>query len=320
MKKTTKIWLITAASLMLTGCVIFTVVMSILKWDFTKLSTVKYETNTYELTETFHNLSIASDTSGVKFALSDSDKCKVVCYEEETARHSVTVENGMLVVKLNNQRSWYDYIGLAFGSPTIMVYLPKAQYETLTITESTGNVDIPKDFHFASVDISVTTGGVTCAASASDSMKIKTSTGNIGVENASAGSLTLSAATGGITVSDVKCEGDANIKITTGRTILNNMECQNLISDGSTGNITLNNVKTAQKSSITRSTGDVNFHDSDSGEIYVKTSTGDVTGSLLTDKVFITQTDTGRVNIPKSGAGGNCEILTDTGDILLTIQ
>ena len=52
MSKITKIWLVIATSLMLIGCIIFVGVMSILKWDFTKLSTGKYEINNYEITET----------------------------------------------------------------------------------------------------------------------------------------------------------------------------------------------------------------------------------------------------------------------------
>ena len=41
MKKSTKAWLITAGSLVLLGCIIFVCTMSVLKWDFQKLSTVK---------------------------------------------------------------------------------------------------------------------------------------------------------------------------------------------------------------------------------------------------------------------------------------
>ncbi len=56
------------------------------------------------------------------------------------------------------------------------------------------------------------------------------------------------------------------------------------------------------------------------GEIFVETDTGDVTGSLLTDKVFITQTDTGSIDVSKIADGGKCEISTDTGDIRITMD
>ena len=50
MSKGVKIWLIIAACLIVVGAIIFTGVMSVLKWDFKKLSTAKYQTNTYQIT------------------------------------------------------------------------------------------------------------------------------------------------------------------------------------------------------------------------------------------------------------------------------
>ena len=47
MKTGTKIWLIVAAALVLVGGGLFVVTMTMIGWDFSKLSTVKYETNKY---------------------------------------------------------------------------------------------------------------------------------------------------------------------------------------------------------------------------------------------------------------------------------
>ena len=58
----------------------------------------------------------------------------------------------------------------------------------------------------------------------------------------------------------------------------------------------------------------------DGGQILIKTDTGKVSGSLLSDKVFIIETDTGRKDYPKTTTGGKCEITTDTGDIIITIE
>lgn len=319
MRKATKVWLIVAGSLVLVGCIIFAVVMSTLGWDFTKLSTVKYETNTYEIGEAFSDISISTDTADIIFALSDDEKCRVECYEEETAKHSVTVEEDALVVKVNDQKSWYDYIGFYFGSPKITVYLPKAEYNSLHIDESTGNIEIPKDYSFGNVNVSLSTGDVDFCAAASKSVKIKINTGDIRVENTSAGSLDLSATTGKVTVSDVSCEGKIAVGVSTGKAYLTDVACENVISSGSTGNISLNNVIAANKFVIERSTGDVKFSDCDAADIYVKTSTGDVVGNFLSDKVFITDTHTGNVNVPKTLNGGRCEIDTNTGDIEIKI-
>ena len=320
MRKTAKIWLVIAASLVFVGLIMFAAVMSEYKWDFSKLSTGKYETNTYEISEEFSNLSMNTDTADIIFALSDDGKCRVECYEEEKAKHSVAVQENTLVIKMIDEKSWYDYIGINFGSPKITVYLPKAEYTSLFINGSTGDIEIPKNFKFEGVDISLSTGDVNFFASASKLIIIKTSTGTICVENTSAGTLDLSASTGRITVSNVICGGDANINVSTGRTNLNNIECKNLTSSGDTGNISLNNVIAAEKFSIKRNTGDVRFDGSDAAEILVETDTGDVTGTFLSEKTFFVETDTGSVDVPESITGGRCEITTNTGDIELDIQ
>ena len=61
MRKTTKVWLIIAASLVIIGFIIFTGVMTTLKWDFTRLSTFKLETNNYEIGQEFDNIHIKTD-------------------------------------------------------------------------------------------------------------------------------------------------------------------------------------------------------------------------------------------------------------------
>ncbi len=320
MRKITKLWLVIAAFLVAVGLIMFAAVMAEYKWDFKELSTGNFETNTYEISEEFSNLSINTDTADIMFALSDDEKCRVECYEEEKAKHSVTVQDNTLVVDMINKRFWYDYIGINFVSPKITVYLPKSEYFSLFIKESTGNIELPKDFNFVSVDISLSTGHVDFFASASELIKIKTSTGNICVENAYAGALDLSTSTGGIKVSNVMCENYANIDVSTGKTNLTDINCKNLKSNGSTGDIYLKNVIAQEKFSITRNTGDVRFDGSDANEIFVETDTGDVKGSLLTDKVFITHTGAGRVDVPKTVTGGKCQIKTDTGYIKINID
>jgi len=316
----TKMWLITAASLVFIGCIIFGGVMMVLKWDFTKLSTVKYETNDREISENYKNVSIITDTGDVVFVLSESSKTSVVCYEQNNVKHSVAVKDDTLTIEVNDMRKWHEHIGFNFGTPKITVYIPQGEYGTLSVRSTTGDVEIPKEFKFESIDISENTGNIKIYASASEFIRIKASTGDIHVENASANTLELSVSTGEITVSDVTCRGDANINVSTGKTYLTDVECGNLTSTGNTGDILLNNVIVAEKLLIKRSTGDVRFDGLDAAEIFVETDTGEVEGSLLTDKVFIAQTDTGRVDVPKTVTGGRCEITTDTGDIRITVK
>lgn len=302
MKTGTKVWLMIAAFLVLLGGILFAGVMTSLSWDFLGLATTEYETNTYEISEAFDAISMHTDTADIAFVLSNDGACRVVCHEEVNAKHSVAVNDGTLTVEGVDEQSVYDFIGsvgLNFGAPKITVYLPKTEYASLVIDEDTGDIQIAGDFQFGDVDISLSTGEVSWFASVANLLKIKASTGDIRVENMAAGSIDLS--------------------VSTGRTKLINVTCKNLISRGDTGDASLQNVIAEESFLIERSTGDVTFDRCDAGEIFVTTDTGDVTGSLLTEKVFLAQTDTGKVDVPQTATGGKCEITTDTGNIHITI-
>lgn len=310
-----KTWLIIGISLVLAGCIILGGAISVIKWDFMKLSTTKFETNAHTITEAFKNISIETDTSHITFALSQDETCSVVCYEEIKASHSVAVENDTLTIRFTDTRRWYDHVGIHFGTPKITVYLPQSQYGALYINASTGDTEIPKDFHFETMEISQSTGDVTNFASVTELMKIRTSTGKIHVENAFAGAVDLSVSTGMVTARSLTCQGDIAVHVSTGDAHIADTTCKNLTSDGNTGDISLENVIAVETFSIERSTGDVQFNGADATEIFVKTNTGDVQGTLLSDKVFIARTDTGDVDVPGTTIGGKCEITTNTGDI-----
>ena len=119
MSKRTKIWLIIATSLIVIGCIIFGSVMAMLKWDFTNLSTLKYETNNYEISENYKNISIVIDTADIVFIPSKDEKTSIVCYEQKKVKHLVSVKDETLTIEIKDARKWYEYIGVSFGSPKI---------------------------------------------------------------------------------------------------------------------------------------------------------------------------------------------------------
>ena len=319
MSKATKIWLITAASLVTIGVILFASVMTAYHWDFSRLSTERFETNTHEISEEFSGIKMNTDTADILFAASSDNTCRVVCYEEEKMKHSVRVQDDTLMVSAADDRGWYEHIGFSSHSPTVTVYLPQTEYESLTIQESTGDITLPKDFTFGSVDLDLSTGHVDSRASSLGRIRIKTSTGDIRLQDVFAGELDLTVSTGHVAVMSVSCEGNVGVSVSTGKTELTDISCNSFSSTGSTGNIALKNVLTEEKISIERSTGDVRFEECDAGEMEIQTDTGSVTGSLLSSKVFIVHSDTGKIDVPETTSGGKCKITTDTGDIKIII-
>ena len=320
MKKSAKIWLITAACLVLAGGVVCCLAMAAHHWDFSLLGE-KAETRTVEINEDFQNISIKSDTDDVEFRLSDDGKCKVVCLEKEKEQHTVAVNGGTLVIEKNDTRDWNDFISLfSFESTSITVYLPQSEYDSLFIDEDTGDITIPEEFVFGSIDIGVDTGDVDCRASASELLRIKSDTGDIHLEGLSAGELDLTVSTGHIDARSVVCDGNIGITVSTGKTNLTDVSCKSFSSTGDTGDIIMKKTIAEGMISIERSTGDVSFDGCDAGELMIETDTGDVKGDLLSDKIFIARSDTGGIDVPETATGGKCKITTETGDIKIVIS
>lgn len=313
------IWLKIAVILSVIGIIGFTVIMSINGWDFEKLNTVKYENNSYVINDNFSNILINSDTADIIIEKSINNESKVVCYEMKKVKHSVSVENDTLTIKVIDTRKWYEHIAINFSKPKITVYLPENEYSSITINEKTGNIEIPNDFKFNSVDISCSTGDVCCNANATDSVKVVASTGDVSVKNTAVGLLDVKVSTGNVSVYNVECDSSINIKVSTGNANLVDVNCSELQISGSTGDTYLKSVKALEKISINVKTGDVKFDQSDAYEIYVKTSTGNVKGSILSNKVFTAKSGTGKVNVPNSTQGGKCDITTGTGNIILYV-
>lgn len=298
--KHAKLWLIIAAVLMIIGVVLFVTAMNSFDWNFSQLNSAPYETNTHAFSDSFHSITMNTDTADISILPSKGNKCEVVCHEPENLRHSVEILDGVLTITETDTRKWHQKVGFSFGITEITVYLPKGEYQDLSIRESTGDIEIPKDFTFRNINIKVSTGDIDNYASVQETMQIQTSTGHIRIENTSANTIDLLVSTGKVTVTD--------------------SQCTNLFSRGSTGDLTLKNVLVQNSILIERSTGDVIMNDADAKEIFIETSTGDVRGNLLTGKVFHTETNTGDVDVPKSVNGGSCEIHTDTGDIEISIK
>ena len=126
--------------------------------------------------------------------------------------------------------------------------------------------------------------------------------------------------TGNVELTNSEINGNIDIREGTGRVTLVKVNCENLNSEGDTGKLFMTDVIASGVFKLDRTTGDISLDRCDAESIYIETDTGDVSGLLLSDKIFLTDTDTGKVKVPKSTSGGRCEIETDTGDISMEVK
>lgn len=300
MNRCIKKWFLAAAILVAAGAIIFIGALAVIGFDFTKLSTQKFQTNTYELIEDFENIVVNVETTAVTFVPSDEEVCKIECVEEEKLAHSAKIQDGTLTVCAVDSRKWYDYIGINLQTPTVTIYLPKDGYTSLSVATATGDIELSDRFSFETVEITGTTSNIACYASVSKNIELNTTTGEVTLGPSETEAVRLSAITGRVTANDVACN--------------------KLTAQSSTGQISLKNVIAEESIKIESTTGGVRFDGCDASDITVKTSTGSVKGTLLSEKIFIADTSTGRVSVPKSTSGGRCEITTSTGNIEIEIK
>lgn len=258
MSKGVKIWLIVAAVLTLSGLMIFAAAMSSLGWDFIKLSTAKYETSTCEIGEGFKSIYIDTDTADIAFEPSDDGKCRVVCYENVKAKHSAIVEEETLTIKETNNREWYDYIGINFGSSKITVYIPEKEFENITVKSSTGDISFG-DLAAAKIDISVTTGKVMLC-------------------DIKCGELTTTGDTGGVYLERVLTDKMC-VNRSTGHVELDACDSDEILIETDTGDVK-GSLLSGKEFECETSTGDIDVPDTVGGKCRIKTSTGDIRISI----------------------------------------
>lgn len=338
MKKKMKIF---ASVSILAGTLIMLVSLVSCGFNFKKLDPSKTTTNEYTVSEAFENIHVVEDTADITLVPTEEQIVKVICKnEKENMKHNVTVNNGTLEITLTDERKWYNHVNpFSFEETEIMVYLPKGEYTALKIETDTSDVEIPADLKFNSIDISLSTGETECYASATEFIKINSSTGDIEVENATtsvleieastgdveidnvnADSISVKTSTGSIDASNLNVNGALRVNVSTGDVELCDVNCKSFTSGGNTGELSLTRFVTEGIINIERSTGDVTLNECDAGEIVILTDTGDVRATLLTEKIFITKTDTGKIRVPETMSGGKCKITTDTGNITVSIK
>lgn len=295
MKKGKKIALIAAGCMILVGLVMAAGGLAAARFDVSGLNTVSLETNTYEIEEAFHHISIDGAGSDVRLYPWEEDTCKVVCTEEDDVTFEVEVKDDTLHIVRHNSGVRILHFGVFLEETGISVYLPEKAYGSLVILTSSGNVTVPEEFQFASADVRSTSGEIKMLASIGGSLSAQSQSGNIQVGNASPETLEAKSTSGEITIEAVKTKAEIQVKSTSGDVTLTDVEGKAI--------------------AATTTSGDIELRDSDGAELSIQTTSGKVSGTLLSEKIFRIDTTSGDTNVPPSASGGKCEVTTRSGDV-----
>lgn len=315
-----KKWIFSGVILLSVGILIAGIAFAIAGADMSKLNSLKLVQNAYEISDDFDNINIEADIENINFALSDDKSCKVLCYEEEDYTHNVSVQNNTLMITKPDRNKWYLNYYFVTETPEITVYLPENYYKSLKIDSDTGDNYIPNEFSFDSISVSLSTGNVTCLASANKNIDIETDTGNISLSDMNSENVKIISDTGEIEINNANLSGKLYIEEDTGSVKMQNISCNELAWNANTGEIAMTDVIAANDFKLESDTGDIEFNSCDAETIFAESSTGNIYGTLLKEMVIIAESDTGDINIPKTFSGGRCELITDTGDITIELK
>ena len=161
------------------------------------------------------------------------------------------------------------------------IWLPEEEYQQLAVSTVSGRIEVAEGLNFEEVSLESVSGSVHMYAQAEKALKAESKSGRVTIENASPEQLNAKPSSGRIELTDVIAEKDLFVKNTS---------------------------------------GSVNLDGCDAGGISIETTSGAVKGTLLTDKIFMASSSSGRVEIPRSNLGGDCEITTTSGSIRIEIE
>lgn len=238
-------------------------------------------TKEQEVDGSFENISISANKEAhISIEPSTDGKVKVVAVTHKKVNCDVKIDGTTLVVNIEDTRNWFGRV-FEFHSAKVIVYVPAGAYGNLQIKTTTGDTNVPASFSFESIIIDGTTGNITCNASAQNHIDISNTTGDVHINNVTTNSLSV---------------------------------------DITTGKIELTNVITSGKMFLKATTGNIKFNGCDGAEIYAEATTGSITGTLLSPKIFLTSTTTGKIKVPHTTTGGVCDLETTTGKIDISIK
>lgn len=342
MKKGTKIALILAAILIAAGILALVAGMALLDFDFSKLNSTNYITTEQTISDSFTGISVDCNSSSLRLLPAEDDSCRIVFTDTEEALHTAAVEDGILRISREENRKWFDflrYIGMLSSSPEIRLYLPEAVYERLTIKTTSGDVELAAGLQFTDAELKCTSGNLICMADVQGSLLAEATSGDIRIGVVSADTVRLKATSGDIqfdgdetcdslraetTSGDIRISGlldsgSLGIETTSGDITVAEAGCQNITITATSGDIVLQHVIAEKEMLLTATSGEVQLTDCDAESIRITTTSGDVEGSLLTGKLFHTETTSGDVIVPHGYRSGFCGVTTTSGDIHIVI-
>ncbi len=321
--KTKKAPVIIAVILIAVGLIISFTAATFSDFQMDDLDSLTYTTNKYDKLDKFDSIKIDSNSFNIHvIATTEVSRPEVICEESEELYNEVTVNNSTLYIDQIDERDAFSHImNVQFRELKIDIYLPiYSEYKIISANSSSGNIAVTSNLTFDEADIKTASGSVTCDAYVKNNVNIDTTSGNIYMTDTKSMNIDTSTTSGEILLYSVQAYERLDAQCTSGDITITDSAASFSNLSTTSGDIDLTDYTLKNDIRIECTSGDISLNDCDAENLEIGTTSGDVTGTLLSEKIYYTSTNSGDVDIPLSGNGGLCKIVTTSGDISISVK
>ena len=304
MKKSTKIWLIIAALLLVIGLGLSVAALAAVDFDVSRLNTEgAYERRTYTFdAEQLKSAEIHSVSQDIRVVGSDEKAGTVEYYTGERIGYAVSFSEGKLTIRHFDERRWYEHIHLFFSSrdDTVTVYVPTDTVFALTCHSTSGNIEA-SGFTGNKLFLKNTSGSIRVSDITAAELEARSTSGSIEAARirVTEGGAVLAAVSGSVVLEDAVCAQRLEASAISGRVGLTNSTCGDAILQTTSGALYFKNLRC----------------DSLNAESVSGSIKGSLTGSA-SDYRFIASSTSGSVSIPpEQGGSHEVRLRTTSGSI-----
>lgn len=259
------------------------------------------QTITCNLVEPFTNIFLDVNEESVSILPTTSETGYVTYEKTDKITYSVQIKNGALHIAVQDERSWFDYVGIHFGTRKVELRLPQTAYESLSVTTSSGDITCDEGLAFANVKLCSTSGKIDFRSTASDKVTANSMSGSITIAN--------------FQNAQIKAES------TSGKIVCKNGNAEFVTLHSTSGSVVLENVLASESIHVETKSGSISLDRCDGESLILKSTSGSIRGTLLSEKNFQATSNSGSIRIPTPNvSAGICKISTTSGSIHMEIE
>lgn len=286
------------------GCIMFSITMSVLKWDFTKLSNrPPFEEKTMVVENNNQNITVESHNIAISVVPSQDDKIRFIYSEREKELYEFDNSDNITVKKIYNYK-WYEYISVMdfHSEEPFTIQLPVKFTGKLNLTTNNAKIEI-RDVSMQNIIATTSNGRVEFNnVNIMDDISVKTNNSTV----------------------DLNCiqvNGKIDLTTNNGSVILTDISAKAITAKTSNNKINAKNIDVVDDILFKTSNGKIEFEFiSADNSIILATNNSKIKGVLfgkMSDYNITSKTSNGKNNLPERLPDGQTElnVSTSNGDI-----